>query len=141
MRSMAVIGARPAGLLGDLRGSARRPTRSPAGPKPGSIRLRRTALRRRRAAGLSLALVIIGLAALLASLYLTQSSRIASTGYEITVLETRLDALQAERQELLLEIGRAQSPATIEARAVEIGLTPLSAGSVQFASPLSDRHP
>jgi hypothetical protein len=88
-----------------------------------------------------LALVVIGLAALLASLYLTQSSRIARTGYDITYLESRLDVLEAERQELLLEIGRAQSPAHIEARAAELGLTPLAAGSVQFASPLSDRRP
>lgn len=136
---MAVIGARPAGLLGDLGWGGRRLPRSSAGP--GTVRLRRTAFRRRRAAGLSLALVVIGVAALLASLYLTQSSRIASTGYEMTRLEARLGALKAERQELLLAIGRAESPATIEARAVEIGLIPLSGESVYFASPLSDRHP
>ena len=138
---MAVVGARPAGVLGDLRWGVRRAPRAKTGPSTRGYRLRRTSLRRRRAAGLSLALVVITVAALLASLYLTQSSRIASTGYEMTRLEARLDALLAERQELLLQIGQAQSPATIEARATELGLTPLSGASVHFASPLSDRHP
>jgi len=138
---MAVIGARSASVLGDLRWGIRRAPRLRPGPGTGGYRLRRTALRRRRAAGLSLALVVIGVAVLLSSLYLTQSSRIASTGYEITTLEARLDILQAERQELLFQIGRAQSPATIEARATELGLTTLSGASVHFASPLSDRHP
>jgi len=138
---MAVIGARPASVLGDLRWGVRRPPRPRTGPTTGGYRLRRTALRRRRAAGLSLALVVIGVAVLLSSLYLTQSSRIASTGYEITSLEARIEILQAERQELLLQIGQAQSPATIEARAIQLGLTTLSGASVHFASPLSDRHP
>ena len=138
---MAVIGARPASVLGDFRWGIRRAPRPRPGPTTGRYRLRRTALRRRRAAGLSLALVVIGVAVLLSSLYLTQSSRIASTGYEITTLEARLEILQAERQELLLQIGQAQSPATIEARALELGLTTLSGASVHFASPLSDRHP
>ena len=138
---MAVIGARPAGVLGDLRWGIRLGPPARSRPATRGYRLRRTSLRRRRAASLSLALVAITVGALLASLYLTQSSRIASTGYEMTRLEARLDLLLAERQALLLQIGQAQSPATIEARAAELGLTPLSGASVQFASPLSDPHP
>jgi hypothetical protein len=144
---MAVIGARPAGVLGDLRWGIRLGPRARSGPAtrsgPGArgYRLRRTSLRRRRAASLSLALVVITVAALLASLYLTQSSRIASTGYEMTRLEAQLDVLLAERQALLLQIGQAQSPASIEARAAALGLTPLSGTSVHFASPLSDPYP
>jgi hypothetical protein len=143
---MAVIGARPAGVLGDLRWGIRFGPRAGSGrPRSGpaarGYRLRRTSLRRRRAANLSLALVVITVAALLASLYLTQSSRIASTGYEMTRLEAQLDLLLAERQALLLQIGQAQSPASIEARAAALGLTPLSGTSVHFASPLSDPHP
>ena len=138
---MAAIGARPAGVLGDLRWGLRRAQRQRSGLPVGGYRLRRTSLRRRQAAGLSLALVAIVVAALLASLYLTQSSRIASTGYEITSLEARLEALEAERQELLFQIGQAESPASIEARAAELGLVPLSGESVQFASPLSDHQP
>jgi cell division protein FtsB len=135
---MAAIGARPAGVLGDLDWGLRRPLRTRTGSSARGYRLRRASSRRRRAAGLSLALVVIVIAALLASLYLTQSSRIASTGYEIETLEAQLDGLEAERQALLLQIGQAQSPATIEARAASLGLVPLPGASVQFASPLSD---
>ena len=135
---MAAIGARPAGVLGDIDWGLRRPLRPRAAAR--GYRLRRTSSRR-RAAGLSLALVVIILSALLASLYLTQSSRIASTGYEMERLEARLEILQAARQALLLQIGQAESPATIEARAEELGLTPLPPASVHFASPSSDHHP
>ena len=78
---------------------------------------------------------------MLAALYLTQSSRIASTGYEIERLEARLEQLEADRQALLLQIGRAQSPATIEARAAQLGLTAIPETSVHFARPLPERHP
>ena len=135
---MAAIGARPAGVLGDIDWGLRRPLRPRTAAR--GYRLRRTSSRR-RAAGLSLALVVIIVSALLASLYLTQSSRIASTGYEMERLEARLDILEAERQALLLQIGQAESPATIEARAEELGLAPLPPASVQFASPSSDNHP
>jgi hypothetical protein len=134
---MAAIGARPAGVLGDIDWGLRRPLRPR--PAPRGYRLRRTS--RRRAAGLSLALVVIIVSALLASLYLSQSSRIASTGYEMERLEARLEVLEAERQALLLQIGQAESPATIEARAEGLGLTPLPPASVHFASPSPDPHP
>ena len=135
---MAVIGARQAGVLGDVRWGLRRMPRPQTPAARRGYRLRR--IHRRQAAGLSLALVVIAASALLASLYLTQSSRIASTGYEITRLESRLEELEGERQQLLVQIGEAQSPATIEARAAQLGLTPLSDTSVQFAGPSSD-HP
>ncbi|RPH37146.1 MAG: hypothetical protein EHM90_00140 [Chloroflexi bacterium] len=138
---MAAIGARPAGVLGDIDWGFRRPLRNTRSARAArGYRLRRTSSRR-RAAGLSLALVMIVVSAMLAALYLTQSSRIASTGYQVQRLEAQLGQLEAERQALLLQIGQAQSPATIEARASELGLTPLPDASVHFASPLSDRHP
>jgi cell division protein FtsL len=136
---MAVIGARPAGVLGDIDFRIRRPLDKRARSRRG-YRLRRVSSRR-RAASLSLALVVIVVAALLAALYLTQSSRIASTGYQIERLEVRLAELEAERQTLLLQVGQAQSPATIERRAAELGLTPIPDASVHFARPLPDRHP
>jgi hypothetical protein len=137
---MAAIGARPAGVLGDIDWGLRRPLRTRTARPRRGYRLRRTSSRR-RAAGLSLALVVIVVSALLASLYLTQSSRIASTGYEIETLENQLDVLAAERQALLLQIGQAQSPASVEARAANLGLIPLPNESVHFASPLSDPLP
>ena len=138
---MAAIGAQKGGILGDLRWGLPGAPRARSRTGPSGYRLRRTRIRRRQAASLSLALVFILIAALLASLYLTQSSRIASTGYEMTSLENRLAELEGERQELLLQIGNAQSPSTIEARAAQLGLVPLPESSVQFASPLSDSHP
>jgi hypothetical protein len=137
---MAAIGARPAGVLGDIDFRIRRPLDRRAARSAPGYRLRRVSSRR-RAAGLSLALVVIVVAALLAALYLTQSSRIASTGYEIERLEARLAALEADRQALLLQVGQAQSPATVERRAVELGLIPIPDASVHFAKPLSDPHP
>jgi hypothetical protein len=137
---MAVIGARQAGVLGDIDWEIRRPLGKRAARSARGYRLRRISSRR-RAAGLSLALVVIAVSAMLAALYLTQSSRIASTGYEIERLEVRLEQLEAERQALLLQIGQAESPATIEARAVQLGLTPLPDASVHFARPLADNHP
>ena len=138
---MAAIGARPLGVLGDLEWGLRRPLRTRPGPSAPGYRLRRASSRRRRAASLSLAMVVIVVSALLASLYLSQSSRIASTGYDIERLEAQLDQLAAERQVLLLQIGQAQSPATIESRAAELGLQALPNASVHFASPLPERHP
>lgn len=137
---MAVIGARPAGVLGDLDWGIRRPLRTRRATAARGYRLKR-ASSRRRAASLSLALVVILVSALLASLYLVQSSRIATTGYEIERLEAQLDQLEADRQMLLLQIGQAQSPATVEARAAELGMKPLTDASVQFAAPLSDHLP
>jgi hypothetical protein len=137
---MAAIGARPAGVLGDLDWGLRRPLRTRTGSSGRGYRLRR-ASSRRRAASLSLAMVVIVVSALLASLYLTQSSRIASTGYEIDQLKAQLDLLAASRQALLLQIGQAQSPATVEARAAQLGLEVLPNASVHFASPLPERHP
>jgi hypothetical protein len=137
---MAVIGARQAGVLGDIDFRLRRPLGKRAARSARGYRLRRISSRR-RAASLSLVLVVIAVSAMLAALYLTQSSRIASTGYEIERLEARLEQLAGERQALLLQIGQAESPATIEARAAALGLIPLPDASVHFAKPLSDRHP
>jgi cell division protein FtsB len=137
---MAAIGARPAGVLGDIDFRVRRPLAKRAARSSRGYRLRRVSSRR-RAASLSLALVAIAVSAMLAALYLTQSSRIASTGYEIERLEARLEQLAADRQALLLQIGQAESPAIIEARAAQLGLTPLPDASVHYARPLSDRHP
>ena len=61
---MAVIGARPPGFLGDLRWGLPRPSLRRAPSRNRGFRLRRTRIRRRQAAGLSLALMVIAAAAL-----------------------------------------------------------------------------
>ena len=78
-------------------------------------------------------LVAIAVAAALALFYLSQSSHVAATGYEIDNLQTKLAQARAQQQ-LIWEIGRARSPSQIEARArQELRLVPLAPGAVRFA--------
>jgi hypothetical protein len=79
-------------------------------------------------------LIAIAVAAALALFYLTQSSHVAATGYEIDNLQTTLAQARAQQQQLIWEIGRAQSPVQIEDRArKELRLVPLAPGAVRFA--------
>lgn len=129
---MAVIGARPATnpWFGGRRTRPRPRTRP------------RTARRGRRiTAGGGIAridvrplLVLIMVAAGLALFYLSQSTRVAATGYEIDALEAALAERQADQQQLILAIGHARSPAEITRRATtELQLVPLEDGAVTFA--------
>ena len=79
-------------------------------------------------------LVMIVVAAGLALFYLSQSTRVAATGYEIDALEATLAEQRAEQQQLIWAIGRARSPAEITERArTELRLVPLEDGAVTFA--------
>jgi cell division protein FtsB len=79
-------------------------------------------------------LVAIALAAALALFYLTQSSHVAATGYEIDDLQATLAQARAQQQQLIWEIGRARSPSQIEDRArSELRLVPLGPDAVRFA--------
>ncbi|MGZ8512152.1 MAG: hypothetical protein ACXWWL_01780 [Candidatus Limnocylindria bacterium] len=85
---------------------------------------------RREVRPLLLAIVI---AAGLALVYLSQSTRVAATGYEIDALQATLAEQQAAHQQLISAIGHARSPAEITDRAQrELGLVPLDEGAVQF---------
>jgi cell division protein FtsL len=80
-------------------------------------------------------LVVIAVAAALALFYLSQSTRVAATGYEIDSLEATLAEARAEQQQLILAVGEARSPAEITRRArAELRLVPLEDGAVSFAS-------
>ncbi|MCA1571406.1 MAG: hypothetical protein LC798_14010 [Chloroflexi bacterium] len=73
-------------------------------------------------------------AAGLALFYLSQSTRVAATGYEIDALEATLAERHAEQQQLVWAIGHARSPAEIAARAKsELKLVPLEDEAVTFA--------
>ena len=77
----------------------------------------------------------IVVAAGLALFYLSQSSHVAATGYEIDALESTLAQRHAHQQQLIWAIGQARSPAEITRRAkVELGLVPLEEGAVNFAT-------
>jgi cell division protein FtsL len=84
-------------------------------------------------------LVIIAVAAALALFYLSQSTRVAATGYEIEELEARLAETRAAQQQLVWAIGEARSPAEITERARKrLHLVPLDQGAVQYAAPASE---
>jgi hypothetical protein len=79
-------------------------------------------------------LVMIVVAAGLALFYLSQSTRVAATGYEIDALEAALADRLAAQHQLIWEIGQARSPAEITQRAKdELRLIPLEDGAVTFA--------
>ncbi len=79
-------------------------------------------------------LVAIVVAAGLALFYLSQSTRVAATGYEIDALEATLAQRHSEQQQLVWAIGQARSPAEITQRAKsELRLVPLEDEAVNFA--------
>ncbi|HET8571940.1 MAG TPA: hypothetical protein VFN14_08630 [Candidatus Limnocylindria bacterium] len=129
---MAVIGARPVTGIGILGRRARPRPR----PRPVSNRVRSGALRRRReATGISGFLILIAVAAALALFYVSQSSHVAATGYQIDGLRAQLDQLDREQQQLILSIGEARSPGRIEAVArFRLHLAPLDQAAVTFAT-------
>lgn len=128
---MAIIGARPAQpwFLGWR--SARRPR-----PRPQPVRSAHRARPRRRAESrrdVRPLLLAIAVAAGLAFFYLSQSTHVAATGYEIDTLEVALAEQRAAQQQLISAIGHARSPAEITDRARrELGLVSLDEGAVQF---------
>jgi cell division protein FtsL len=80
-------------------------------------------------------LVIIVVAAALALFYLSQSTRVAATGYEIDALEATLAGQRAEQQQLIWAIGQARSPAEITRRATrDLHLVKLEPDAVTFAA-------
>jgi cell division protein FtsL len=87
-------------------------------------------------------LVVIAIAAALALFYLSQSTRVAATGYEIDTLEAQLADRVAEQQQLLLAISQARSPAEISERArTELRLLPLEQGAVTYATTSTPDEP
>jgi cell division protein FtsL len=130
---MAVIGARPATGPWFIPGRAR--PRRRTRPAPARRGRRSSALQRiDRRLDVRPLLVIIAVAAALALFYLSQSTRVAATGYEIDALESLLAERRAEQQQLVLSIGEARSPAEITRRArTELRLVPLEQSAVTYA--------
>ena len=130
---MAVIGARPASnpWFGLRRAGTgrRRPPPARRARRPG-----RLATRLHAPTDVRPFLVAIAIAAAMALFYLSQSTSVAARGYEVDSLESLLADRRAEQQQLILEIGRARSPAVItrEAR-FELDLVPLDPDAVTFA--------
>lgn len=84
-------------------------------------------------------LLAIVIAAALAFFYLSQSTGVAATGYEIDMLEATLAERRAEQQQLVWSIGQARSPAEITRRArTQLDLVPLPAAAVTYAPAQDD---
>lgn len=127
---MAVIGARPATGIGVFGRRSRPHTRATERPRRRSGAGRR----RREMAGISGMLVAIVAAAGLGLFYLSQSSHVAATGYEIDGLLAELAELRGAQQQLVFQIGEARSPAVIEHRArVRLHLVLLPDEAITFA--------
>jgi cell division protein FtsL len=132
---MAVIGARPATGPWFLGGRGRSRPRPRTRPQP-ARRVRRVRMTSRIPTRVDVRplLVAIVVAAALAFFYLSQSTRVAATGYEIDSLEATLAQRVADQQQLIWGIGQARSPAEITRRAqTELRLVPLEEGAVTFA--------
>jgi cell division protein FtsB len=126
---MAIIGARPATGIGVVRRRPRVRPRPASRPRP-----RRLASRREALTSVSAVLVAIAAAAGLGLFYLSQSTNVAATGYQIDDLHAQVEQLRAEQQQLTFQIGQARSPSTIEARAnAELQLVVVDPSVVRFA--------
>jgi len=88
------------------------------------------------ASGISGALIVIASAACLALFYLSQSTHVAATGYQVDDLEAELADARSRQQQLILEISEARSPAVIEDAAMKrLRLAPIDDARITFATP------
>jgi len=73
----------------------------------------------------TLALILLALAivSLISLLYLTQASQVATTTYDIRLMEEKLAELERENALLSYEIAQLEELSSIEARALAMGLT------------------
>lgn len=118
----------PLGLDG-LAGASRpeRATHSERAARPAIRRAARpvTAARRPSSVGIALAAIVIVFGA--AFLSLSQSVRVAATGYDIVRLVSERDRLEAIRQDLRSDVDRLRSEPAIRKLALDAGLGQLGA--------------
>ena len=145
---MAVMGARPARTfpLALPGGGAARPRRQdPAPPPPRSVRAahahRGAGRRAREARGISGSVLTILAAVSVALFYVSQSTHVAAMGYQVDDLEAALAELRAERQQLILQMSEARSPAQVERAAGRLGLTRIDPSRITFARPATPSAP
>ncbi|HSM57055.1 MAG TPA: hypothetical protein VK879_12960 [Candidatus Sulfomarinibacteraceae bacterium] len=76
--------------------------------------------------------VIIALVALLGAVYLSQASRIASTGRRIQSLQEELDDLKRENSEMEREIAEAQSLERLQQEALRLGFLRADPDDIEY---------
>ena len=91
----------------------------------GSRKARALAVRRPSTVGIALAAIVLVFTA--AFLSLSQSVRVAATGYDIVRLVSEHDRLQAIRQDLQSDVERLRSEPAIRKQALDAGLGQLGA--------------
>lgn len=91
----------------------------------GGRKARALAVRRPSTVGITLAAIVIVFTA--AFLSLSQSVRVAATGYDIVRLASEHDRLQAIRQDLQSDVERLRSEPAIRKQALDAGLGQLGA--------------
>ena len=91
----------------------------------GSLSVRAIASRRPSTVGIVLAVIVLVFSA--AFLSLSQSVRVAATGYDIVRLVSEHDRLQAIRQDLQSDVERLRSEPAIRKEALDAGLGQLGA--------------
>jgi hypothetical protein len=119
----ALTGGQRAGH-GTPRDAAGDEDRKPAGRAraTGARRAAKTAPTRTRPSSVGIALAAIVIVFSAAFLSLSQSVRVAATGYDIVRLASEQDRLQAIRQDLQSDVERMQSEPAIRKQALDAGL-------------------
>lgn len=105
------------------RGAAKRVATRPAG----ASRAERAGRRRTRPSSVGIALAAIVIVFGTAFLSLSQSVRVAATGYDIVRLVSEHDRLDAIRQDLRSDVDRLRSEPAIRKQALDAGLGQLGA--------------
>lgn len=74
------------------------------------------------------------LLSLMSLISLGQTGNLAAKGYELSQLQAQRSVLMRERNRLLLELSKAQSLESVERRAVELGLRPLTSDQARYVT-------
>jgi hypothetical protein len=106
---------------------ARATTAARAGARPAAARRADRAAVRNRPSAIGLAIAAIAIVFSVAFLSLSQSVRVAATGYDIVRLQSERERLEAVRQDLQSDVERLRSEPAIRKQALDAGLGQLGA--------------
>lgn len=125
--ALAWLGGRGGGDSDGTRKARQRPSAARAGRATGARRSARAGVRRTRPSSIGVALAAIVIVFSAAFLSLSQSVRVAATGYDIVRLVSERDRLEAIRVDLRSDVERLRSEPAIRKQALDAGLGQLGA--------------